>query len=58
MKGGTDIEWQYSPDDVAWFAELHKLTGSKEASDKLLEEWNGLIANRKRSIAHRHLPKK
>jgi len=58
MKGGAEIEWQYSPDDVAWFAELHKLTGSKEASDKLLEEWNGLIANRKRSIAHRHLPKK
>lgn len=58
MKGGAEIEWQYSPDDVAWFAELHKLTGSKEASDKLLEEWNGLIADRKRSIAHRHLPKK
>ncbi|BBE36007.1 hypothetical protein [Sphingosinicella microcystinivorans] len=58
MKSGADIEWQYSPDDVAWFAELHKLTGSKEASEKLLEEWSGLIANRKRSIVHRHLPKK
>lgn len=56
--GGADIEWEYSPDDVAWFAALHKLTGGKEASEKLLDEWNGLIANRVRMVSHKHLPKK
>lgn len=59
MAGGmADMEWQTSPDEVAWFGALNKLSGGEAQSKALIAEWNGLIARRISAISHHHNPKK
>ena len=44
MKEGlTEFEWETSPDDIAFYTELIKLTGSKEEADKIIKEFQELI---------------
>ncbi len=44
MKEGlTEFEWETSPDDIAYYTELIKLTGSKEEADKIIKEFQELI---------------
>ncbi|MFC6861051.1 hypothetical protein [Zunongwangia atlantica] len=38
-KGLTEFEWETSPDDIAFYTELIKLTGSKEEADKIIKEF-------------------
>ena len=44
MKEGlTEFEWETSPDDIAFYTELIKLTGSKEEADKIAKEFQELV---------------
>lgn len=46
MEGGpSDMEWQRSPDGAKWTKEFIKQQGSKEAADKIRQEYASLIAN-------------
>lgn len=44
MKGGiTDLNWETSPDDVAWRNALNEIAGGADKAQKILEEYSSLI---------------
>ena len=43
-----------SPEGEKWMAELVKLAGSKEAAQKLIEEFDTLIALQVTQVGHAH----
>jgi hypothetical protein len=57
LKGGlSDLEWQTTPDDIAWMKSLATVAGGEPQAKALMEEWNGLINRRVRAVAHHHKP--
>jgi len=56
MKGGPAELAQRgdSPEDVKWMAEMIKLAGSKEAADKIIAEFETLVALLVTQIGHAH----
>ena len=55
MEGGpNDMTWATSPDDVAWMEQLSKLAGGRDKAQKLLEEFDSLIARETSYIGHAH----
>jgi len=55
MKGGTDdLMVLTSADDLKWMAEMAKLAGGQEAAEKLLAEYESLVALEVTQIAHAH----
>lgn len=55
MKGGTDdLMVLTSADEVKWMAEVAKLAGGQEAAEKLLAEYESLVALEVTQIAHAH----
>lgn len=55
MKGGPDdLMVITSADDVKWMAEMAKLAGSQEAAEKLIAEFDTLIALQVTQIGHAH----
>lgn len=55
MRGGTDdLMVLTSTDDLKWMAELAKLAGSQDAAEKLLAEYQSLVAVEVTQIAHAH----
>ncbi len=55
MKGGPgDLAKRNSPEGEKWMAEMIKLAGSKEAAEKLMAEFDTLIAAQVTQIGHAH----
>ena len=55
MPGGpVDLTWLTSPDDVRFMTLLAKRAGSMEAAQKLVDEWDSLVARQEDHIAHTH----
>ncbi len=55
MPGGpADVSWITSPADVKWMKALNKRTGGAEATKRLTDEWDTLVAKRERHVAHVH----
>ncbi len=55
MKGGPgDLAKRNSSEDEKWMAEMIKLAGSKEAAEKLMAEFDTLIAAQVTQIGHAH----
>ena len=54
MQGGpNEMEWEVSPEDIAFETALRKRIGEKKA-DALLAEWQSLVERQVRQIAHIH----
>ncbi len=53
--GPSDLEWQISPDDVKWMAEMVKSQGSDENVQKLQVEFSGLINNSNSYLSRKEL---
>lgn len=55
MKGGPgDMAKRGTPEDEKWMAEMVKLAGSKEAADKIIAEFDSLIAMTVTEVGHAH----
>lgn len=55
MKGGPgDMAKQATPEDEKWMAEMVKLAGSKEAAEKIIAEFDTLIAMSVTEVGHAH----
>ena len=55
MKGGPgDMAVRNSPDDAKWMAEMIKLSGSEEAAQKIITEFESLIAAQVTEVGHAH----
>lgn len=55
MKGGPgDMAKQGTPDDAKWMAEMVKLAGSEEAANKIIAEFDTLIAMQVTEVGHAH----
>jgi hypothetical protein len=55
MSGGpADLSYTTSPDDVRWMTALRKRAGGVEAAQKLVDEWDTLVAKREWQVAHIH----
>ena len=55
MPGGpVDLTWLTSPDDVRFMNLLAKRAGSMEAAQKIVDEWDSLVARQEDHIAHTH----
>lgn len=56
LEGGTsDLEWDWSPNDLKWWSALVKLQGSEEKAKELQKEWASLIAKSTSEIARKPL---
>lgn len=59
MSGGpADLTYTTSPDDVRWMTALRKRAGGAEAAQKLIDEWDTLVAKREWHVGHTHNPPK
>jgi hypothetical protein len=55
MKGGpADLALEGTPDDAKWMAEMVKLAGSQDAAEKIIAEFDSLIALSVTQIGHAH----
>lgn len=55
MTGGpNDLTWDRSPEDIKWMAALAQRAGGREAAERLLAEFDTLVAREERHIAHKH----
>lgn len=55
MKGGpADMAKQGTPEDAKWMAEMIKLAGSEEAANKIIAEFDTLIAMQVTEVGHAH----
>jgi len=55
MKGGPgDMAKRGTPEDEKWMAEMVKLAGSKEAAEKIIAEFDTLIAMTVTEVGHAH----
>lgn len=55
MKGGPgDMAKRSTPEDEKWMAEMIKLTGSKEAAEKIIAEFDSLVAASVSEVGHAH----
>ena len=52
-EGPSDLEWSWSPDGVNWWKAFVAQEGSKEAAQKLQDEYNSLIASSVKNIARK-----
>jgi hypothetical protein len=43
-EGPSDLEWSWSPDGVAWWNAFVAQEGSKEAAEKIQEEYTSLVS--------------
>lgn len=52
MKGGIDdLNWETSPDDVAWMKAMSELAGGPDKAKAILDEWSSLLRNSQTEIA-------
>ncbi|MFO6447077.1 hypothetical protein ACLBKU_08010 [Erythrobacter sp. NE805] len=55
MKGGPgDMAKQGTPEDAKWMAEMVKLAGSQEAAEKIIAEFDSLVAMSVTEVGHAH----
>ncbi len=55
MKGGPgDMAKRGTPEDEKWMAEMIKLAGSKEAAEKIIAEFDSLVAMSVTEVGHAH----
>jgi len=55
MKGGPgDMAKRGTPEDAKWMAEMVKLAGSKEAAEKIIAEFDSLVALSVTEVGHAH----
>jgi hypothetical protein len=55
MKGGPgDMAKRGTPEDEKWMAEMVKLAGSKEAAEKIIAEFDSLVALSVTEVGHAH----
>ncbi|MCZ8136889.1 MAG: hypothetical protein O9266_11355 [Porphyrobacter sp.] len=55
MKGGpADMAKRGTPEDEKWMAEMIKLAGSKEAAEKIIAEFDSLVAMSVTEVGHAH----
>jgi hypothetical protein len=55
MKGGPgDMAVRNSPEGEKWMAQMVKLAGSQEAAQKLIDEFDSLIALQVTQVGHAH----
>lgn len=52
--GPADLEWYRSANDVKWMEALSKQEGGGKAAQKLMAEFNSLIARSKDTFGHWH----
>lgn len=55
MKGGPgDMAKRGTPEDEKWMAEMIKLAGGKEAAEKIIAEFDSLVALSVTEVGHAH----
>lgn len=55
MKGGPgDMAKRGTPEDAKWMEQMIKLAGSKEAAEKIIAEFDSLIAMTVTEVGHAH----
>ena len=55
MKGGPgELAQRNSPEGEKWMAEMVKLAGSKDAAEKIIAEFDSLIAMTVTEVGHAH----
>ncbi len=52
-----NFDWYMSANEGKWFAEFVKQSGSKEKADKILADYNAMIAHTSKQIGHNHKSK-
>lgn len=55
-KSMARFDWPVHADDEKWWAALAELNGGPEAAQKIMADYNAMIARETQSISHRHLP--
>ena len=55
-KSMARFDWPVHEVDVIWWAAIADLNGGAEAAQKIMTDYNAMIAREQQSISHRHLP--
>ncbi|MGB3296539.1 MAG: hypothetical protein WBB01_26435 [Phormidesmis sp.] len=53
MRGGVaDLDWEMSPDDMAWMARLAQMVGGMEQAQAIFNEWDSLVLRSETHLGH------